>query len=531
MTTRRISFVPLAIAVSLFSTGCYTDADGRQPDPNRLYFPTGLVASPGRTTLYVANSDFDLGFSGGSLQVMDLRRMREDTRVIVDTIAEGGDTSAACRAAGRGDNPDPWLNPGPCDAFRAEPYIENVAFIGAFASGLLLLNEPDGDAARLFVPVRGEPSITYFDVEDDRGADAAFSPSFALACEKSGDGFCGDAHRLGRDPDRTLRGLQLPADPVGIAATADGEAIVTAHQTQGSASLVINDWDARPELAFFLSGLSAGPTEIAGVPQPAFTRLAEEAADAGGYSFTYRPGFAVTFRSSPELDLLRFVPDAGAVPPRPFIVRDEAIAITTNASAFDSRGIALVASEREACEAACPSQADALACTVACAEDIPIKLYMANRNPASLLVGRLETIVNRSVVDGEEVITSASETAFFYDSVPLNFGPSRLEVGHVVNQAGQLEERVFAVCFDSRTVFVFHPFAQRTEAVIRTGRGPHDVAFDTGIDEDGEAYAFLHVGHFTDSYIGIVDLDMRHALTFAQIFANVGQPTPPQESR
>lgn len=519
----------IAISVSLLGAGCFTDADGRQPDANRLYFPTGLVTSPGGTTLYVANSDFDLGFSGGSLQAMNLEKIREDTSVIVETIAAGGDTNAACRAAGRGDNPDPWLNPGPCDAFPVAPYIENVAFIGAFASGVLLVHQPDGTAARLFVPVRGEPSITYFDVEDDRGADAAFSPTFTLSCQQGEDRFCNDAHRLGRDPDRTLRGLQLPADPVGIAATADGEAIVTAHQTQGAASLVINDWSTTPELTFFLSNLSAGPTEVAGVPEPAFSALAEQAADAGGYTFTYRPGFAVTFRSSPELDLLRFVPDSGAVPPRPFIVRDEAIGISTNASAFDSRGIALVASERQACEAACPT--DSLACSVACAEDVPIKLYMANRNPASLLIGRLETTVNRSFIDGEEVITSASETAFFYDSVPLNFGPSRIEVGPVVTADGEIEERVFVVCFDSRTVFVFDPFAQRTEAVIRTGRGPHDVAFDTGVDDDGESYAFLYIGHFTDSYIGIADLDMRRALTFAQIFANVGQPTPPQESR
>ncbi len=481
--------------------------------------------------MYVANSDFDLGFAGGSVQALDLRRLRADTRVIADTIAETSSTSDACRAAGRGINPDPWLNPGPCDHFPVQPYIGNVAFIGAFASGLLLTHDPDTHAARLFTPVRGDPSITYFDVDDDRGADASFSPSFTLQCAQGEDGFCTDSHRIGRDPDRTLRGLQLPADPVGMAATADGQAIVVAHQSDQAASLLTNDWTGTPELTFSLGNLGVGPTEVVNVPEPRFVALAQAAADAGSHNFVYRDGFAVTYRSSPELSLLRFVPDSGSVPPRPFLISDRIQSIGINASAFDSRGFALIDSERRGCEAACDALADPFECLVSCAEDVPLKVYMANRSPASLLIGQIETIVNRRMVDGVEVITSAFEETFFYDAVPLNFGPSRVEVGRIVNADGDFEERVFAVCFDSRTVFMFDPFEQRIEAVIRTGRGPHDVGFDVGTDEDGEPFAFLHVGHFTDSYIGIVDLDMRRALTFAQMFANVGQPTPPQESR
>ncbi len=531
MTPFRRPALALTVALTTATAGCFTDADGRQPDPNRLYFPTGLLTSPGGTTLYVANSDFDLGFAGGSVQALDLRAIRADTSVIVEAIAAGDGVGAACRAAGRGDNPDTWLNPGPCSAFPVEPYIRNAAFIGAFASGLVLVHDPEGEGARLFTPVRGDPSITYFEVEDDRDADPGFSPSFALGCEQRDDRFCSEAHRLGRDPERTLRGLQLPADPVGIAATPDGTALVAAHQTQRAASLVMNPWGGRPELSFFLSNLSEGPTEVVRIPEPAFVAGARAAAASGGHGFVYRSGFAVTFRSSPELNLLRFVSDSGAVPPRPFIIRDAAIPITTNASAFDSRGLAAVPTARQACEAACGGVTDALACNVACAEDVPIPIFMANRNPASLLIGRIETVVNRQTVGGEEVITSATETAFFYDSVPLNFGPSRVEVGPVINAAGAHELRVFAVCFDARTVFVFDPYQLRMEAVIRTGRGPHDVSFDAGVGEDGERYAFLHVGHFTDSYIGIVDLDMRRALTFGQMFATVGQPTPPQESR
>ena len=60
-----------------------------------------------------------------------------------------------------------------------------------------------------------------------------------------------------------------------------------------------------------------------------------------------------------------------------------------------------------------------------------------------------------------------------------------------------------------------------------TGRGPQPIAFDTGDD-----YSYMYVGHFTDSNLGVVDLDMRHiATTFATMFATIGSPVPPIESQ
>ena len=91
--------------------------------------------------------------------------------------------------------------------------------------------------------------------------------------------------------------------------------------------------------------------------------------------------------------------------------------------------------------------------------------------------------------------------------------------------------RVFAVAFDSRLVFSYDPEARRIDAVIRTGRGPHAIAFDTGVDAvRGEPYSFMYVGHFTDSYVGVVDLDLRRPNTFGSMFISLGQPTPPRES-
>ena len=62
-----------SLALALVGSSCTFGTDGRPPDPKQIYFPTGLAVSAGRSTLYVANSDFDLQYAGGTLQVFDAR--------------------------------------------------------------------------------------------------------------------------------------------------------------------------------------------------------------------------------------------------------------------------------------------------------------------------------------------------------------------------------------------------------------------------------------------------------------------------
>src|ERR1700716_1926311 len=66
----------LGAAAALSQARCFYTNQGLSPPHRGFYFPTGLAVSPGRTALYVANSDFDLQYNGGTVQVLDLRRMR-----------------------------------------------------------------------------------------------------------------------------------------------------------------------------------------------------------------------------------------------------------------------------------------------------------------------------------------------------------------------------------------------------------------------------------------------------------------------
>ena len=71
-------FAPRAVLVGpcLLLTACFSPGEGQEPPLDLLYFPTGLAVDSAAERLYVANSDFDLQYNGGSLQALDLTRLR-----------------------------------------------------------------------------------------------------------------------------------------------------------------------------------------------------------------------------------------------------------------------------------------------------------------------------------------------------------------------------------------------------------------------------------------------------------------------
>jgi hypothetical protein len=571
----------LALLCAGAAGGCYIGNKGLDPPTNLLYFPTALVMSPGHNTLYVVNSDFDLQYNGGTVLAFDatkLRTWKDPTTgaakglngllANLNDVAHHPTAKDACEAFGLTANPggpadttnsvggQAILHPGPCSPISAGDFIAAHATIGAFASGATLATRNDAiQGARLFLSVRGDPSITWIDVPDDRGGDikTAYNPcgqgtplSSCLQCgatDTSDLNHCADSHRAGVDSSKSKRGFMLPTEPVGIAASEDGTAIVAAHQTSSVASLVVNPWDRDetgfgPQLQFFLPNLASGPTDVATVPVPLIARaqwaLEKAADDKAGTSrlcptFSYGPGFLLSFKAAAEVDLLRYNNDCGSSPQREFLTRAYATGIATNGLGEDSRGIAVDPSQRFACEDAC-AQND-LDCLAACVAT-PIRVFIANRSPASLLIGEVRTGLVYGQGGTAASTTSAYDTIDIYDQVPLSAGPSHAVMGSVIGTDGALHTRVFVVSFDSHLIFDYDPDLRRVEAVIRAGRGPQALALDTGDDKDGNGpHSYLYVAHFTDSYIGVVDLNQNHPSTFGTMFATIGVPIAPRESK
>lgn len=563
--------------VFLLGWGCADQGEGVAPPGNRIYFPVGLEIDEDSRHLFVIGSDFDLQFNQGVLQSLSLERVRALARVpcssnsdcasgqrcdVTPTEQNGGVPSWFCV-----DSSGPWadlpcgplqenaaterrMSPGRCapvpldEPFEgASSLIVDAATISAFATGARLVSSPlDASLSRLFIPVRGDSSLHWTEVRDglfqcgqEESTASAGSPPR-----------CADDHRVTLAPgwiedlqpkpvegDLTppLPPLRVAPEPFDLAATADGRVLVLSHQTGGAVSAFANDWIGPPVLVDRLGGstdpaapppstttgpLPANPMGIAVVP-PASPDQPWPSGD---------PAFLLTSRSEPTVVTLRFMGDgilgAAADDPaasarlnedsRPELLPVGPTPLRTNATGIDSRGVAIDGEKRRRALGEC-SPEDA-ACLDAAA-NVPLDVYIANRTPASLIIGSIDPVPGPS--------GRAAPPAFF-DTIPLSVGASRVILGDIVNPAGVRERRVFVLCFDSSLIYVYDPKMRAIEAEIATGRGPHALAFDS---EKPIAY----VAHFTDSYVGVFSLDQRHPRTYGAFLASLGEPTPPRASK
>jgi hypothetical protein len=515
-----VRLVSLLVACTSLG-GCFAPGEGVEVPQEEIYFPVGLAMDTDASHLFVVSSDFDLRYNGGAVQSYALDELllslpqtcgtdqdcTKDAALPVCGSEGLCEESAAANArACPGDEPElevheKLLYPTRCAAIRQKPVKGGSAKIGAFATDAVLRSRPDvdedgdgtsdyppGAPERLFIPVRGDTTLHWLDV--DRGT---------LECGQSrNDGDCDSAHRAGQEPAKeNTRGLSLAAEPFAIDSNELGTTIVVTNQTTGTASLFVNDWSSSgPLLRFALASerIPSRPVGIVSLPQTDASRVSPTP-DA----------FLMTFRNSSQVRLVRFADDGVSTPEREYLVDNGGVSINANSVGDDSRGIAIDPSARELAVSRC---GDDQACRDTAALT-PIDVYVANRAPASLLIGRTRPPL---------------EYPFFFQSLPLTVGPSRVVVGKVRTPSGELETRVFVICFDSRRIFVYDPKRSRFEAEILTGRGPHAVAVDT-------ARSLLYVGHFTDSFVGVFSLNLMAPASYGTMLGMLGQPKAPRASK
>lgn len=556
--------------VALALAGCFADAGaGTDPPPNRFNYPVGLTVSPNGQVLYAANSNFDLQWNGGTLQSYDLAAIRKDAlQLIADPAGFKRDrqgilvnpadldqcgASTAPQGAGLG------LGQQCAPPVRAETYFKSAAVIGAFATDLQL----SADGTRLFTPVRGDASLTWADVG---GADP-----FRIDCAQGPDGRCDAAHRAGNNPDEpgNSRHVTLPGEPFGMAQSEDGSFVALTHQTDTKTSLLRSGSSlpgaapifTRPSLQYVFDGVNGGGVGLVAVPHDlqAFAGcelndpfLAPGSAGYGAVDAAAcdpvkpRPAFLQTSRAVPKIDLLRVYEDEGyaatpSSPNRPYMQREAEFDVIANAGNFDSRGIAVDTTPRLKCRAAVRamqgtvSVADARARMRDCAR-IPARVFIANRSPASLLVGE----IGGASADGA---TYDPDRLTVRTSIPLSFGPSRVYLAPVVENDGTLGLRVFIVCFDSSVVYVFDPNANIVENIVRVDDGPFAMTFDPFSLEDvatakkaPSGYRFAYVAIFRNSHLQMIDLDNSVKLTtggvtrstFENVVYTLGEPIAPK---
>jgi len=586
----------MAGALALAGTNCYSNDEGQAPPLTSLYFPVGLQVSAGGNVLYVVNSDFDLQFNGGTIQSYDLTAIRSDVVKIIDdprdsTISGKLTNPSVLNGTDCPNIASPTsLGLGCAPPVDSTSYVRDGVTIGAFATDLVLSKPPAALVPsspktalqetletgtrrfdRLYVPVRGNASITWVSVERDRIDQISTGPDFApfkLQCGKDAQSRCDLAHQAGSNPDElgNTRRITMPGEPFGIALAGDGESLLVTHQNEQKTSLFSTgqgradedtpgsrvDTAPSPALQFILDGVPFGGVGLASIPHD------REAFYDDPTKFP-RNAFLQTSRAVATVSLIRRYPDefggiAGAAY-RPFLDLERQYPIEVGPNGTDSRGIAIDPTPRLECKlkvapvdpAKGRLEGDVKRELQACARK-PARVFIANRSPAALLIGDL----GGSPEVGDEY---NADRLRIHTSIPLtlgsvNSGPSKIYLAPVVEADGRLGLRVFVVCFDAFTVFVFDPARNELENILKVGSGPFAMAFDPFTFEDVAAhvevpidsripgrnvhrYRFAYLASFTESYIQVLDLDNSHTksgLTFERIVFTLGQPTAPKGS-
>lgn len=517
----------------MLASGCFRPDDGQEPPPDRIYFPTGLALSSDGNRLYVANSDWDLQFNAGSVQAYDAEAIRRQLPRSCESDADcessercqtepwphvDGVVSAPsywcvpteatepCGQLGVKPAADRFFEPGLCGPLdnRDPTLLLDSALVGAFATNLIYRDNPSG-GGRLFVPVRSDATLHWMDVRGS-GPNAA-ELDRELECGQGAGGECDADHRRGDGNDElSADGESLPIEPFGIAADAEGTSILVAHQTERDVSLFTNDWsvpESGPRLQHVLSDLSSNPVHVAAIPLP---RAALVDRQRDPRQLSYQPGFWVTFRGNPFVQLIRYFDEVDAPDGQPYLERASADLLLATAVS-DVRGIAVDDSKRSTCEGNC---GDDVSCLEVCAS-VPLEVFCANRAPASILVGNT-TSTRQGTISNDRLSMS--------QVVPIEQGPTRIRVGSVLDEGGRPSKRVFVTSFDGRTLTIYDPAKQSIEARALTGRGPTAIAID-------ETHGLAYVAHFTDSYIGVIDLDRRHR-SYGTMILTLGVPTAPR---
>jgi hypothetical protein len=570
--------------VGAVASSCYSAGAGTTPPLDRFYFPVGLAVSTDGTALYAVNSDFDLQFSGGTLQSYNLTHLRSDAIALIKANLVGGGLGDAGPPGGGG---IPFLSPPACiDAgpsamppLGAPPgqacsppvdstncwYFQESAIIGAFATDLQVSIAPlvPGSPQRLFMPVRGDTTLTWANLDP--------ADPFAIQCGQAGGGAqCGHLgagggdHRCTDHAGRTAdphnsRQVSMPGEPFGMAQTDDGTAIVITSQTDTKTSLLTTGLGippspgttpqaGDPSIQFVLDGLPVGGDGVASVPHDPDAPVPPCGPNLGvpssgqTPSSCVRPAFLETNHSTSEIDLLRYYSDDGSSLHRPFIQREAVFPLTSNAVGTDSRGIAIDPTPRIACKMVAPADPSARS---ACAQ-LPARVFFASRTPPALGIAEIGgTPVNGGMYNPDQLLLTGNQ--------PLPPGPSKVYLAPIVNSAGAFEMRVFVVLFDSSQIAVYDPEQQQVEAYIDVGPGPFAMAFDPfQVPQTGTApadpltyvgehrnvatlpgptknYRFAYVASFTQSYVQMIDLDNSGSgETFETVVFTFGQPKLPK---
>lgn len=227
----------VAVAAALCAAGCPATSEDVQPPEDQLFFPTGLAIAEDESVVFVTNGNSDLRYDSSTLVAIDAAEVDAAVQAWV-TAGQSPDAELCARDQERGEtlvcDESAFLVPGA------------TVRIGNFAGEAEIQTLMSG-VTRVFVSVRGDPSLTFAD----------FDPATReLSCGGTERvPRCDDDHRLTRlfnDPSYA----ELVDEPFGLYVDGYNGYAMLAHLTTGIVTLADAPVDGgQPVISDVKSGL------------------------------------------------------------------------------------------------------------------------------------------------------------------------------------------------------------------------------------------------------------------------------------
>jgi hypothetical protein len=547
---------------------------GVPPPDDSLFFPAGLLLDPDPTRaidgrarwLLVTNGNNDLAFNAATLVAFDLEAF---WAAWYDETT--GTAYPYCDAApGEGVErcvlppATPTTARRPCRRLALEPSVvecderpfaaaEQTVRFGNFTTSVTASAESDG--VRLWIPVRGDPSLSYVDVP-------AGEP-LRLECGQGTDPIderlCGDSHKLEylRNDSSEKRLAREPVNVLISDAPGQRDRLAFVAHSDGRALTIVD-----------LDGTGDGRPSI--VHEGSLYQSTENG--LGSYGMAQRPCFAagegpegaadpedntpavtedctrpLLYASLRRVDRLTSFTASGVRPP----ALAEVIAAAPREDCFADLPVRC-AGDVETCDApagACGSEAcervyagqycataDEIgqACAVQCEPELRAARRLAvGALPEDQALNTINVLGDVAFSDtrGEELLivqTNPGALLRMNTSLDDNGDPLDIPAGPPIELCAEPSRmklyrsggQRFALvsCFASALVYVIDLDASRVTNAIVVGTGPHDLVID-------EAREVLYVANTLEASISVVDLSLTRTTRFAEI-ARLGLQEP-----
>lgn len=228
----RASHVVSLAALGL-AGACTASATAVEPPQSQFFFPTAAAVSPDESVLFVTNGNSELRYDSGTISVLNLDTIDQvASNWSVDQQLPPDAVNNACPPAQDSVPPNCCsIDPNNsltliCDETRF--MVDGTsARIGNFATDVSIQDTQNG-TARLIIPTRGDPSITWVDWDGT-----------SLSCNADGKSFelCDDDHRIAFLDNNQNIGV-LPDEPFFVWASSAGQFAVVSHFTSGDVTLI-----------------------------------------------------------------------------------------------------------------------------------------------------------------------------------------------------------------------------------------------------------------------------------------------------